>query len=381
MLKLAAVFCALASLLMMACSSGSKAVPTATRAALPSFEEEAGRGAYGVGVTTLTMDDTSRATAPNRDAPGTPDRKMMVEVWYPIAAGASEAEVRDAPLLRSDARYPLIIFAHGLSSFARQSASYTQHLASHGYIVAAPGFPQSRIDTPGGPRISVVLDQPADASFVIDEMLRMSAATEGTFAAAIDADRIGMTGHSLGGLTTMLSIYGPLRDARIKAAIAFAPFACVLPPDIAGGASVPVMVVGGTRDRIVGIASIRVAYEVARAPKYYAEITGADHIQFGDFNLTDDKLGGDVISTVTRGGVFEEVAGVAKGLHSDIGQCATREPLTGDPITHERQLELMRALSTPFFDAKLRGDAAGQRFLDETLPSIAGVRVEMDVGR
>ncbi len=106
----------------------------------------------------------------------------------------------------------MIIFAHGLSAFSRQSVEYTTELASHGYIVASPGFPQSRIDAPGGPRLAAVLDQPADVSFVIDQMLKLNRANDGPFAGTIDEDHIGMTGHSLGGLTTMLTTHGGGRD-------------------------------------------------------------------------------------------------------------------------------------------------------------------------
>ncbi len=65
----------------------------------------ASRGQYGVGVTTLSMDDTSRPTAASRSAPAQPDRKMDVEVWYPAAVTATPPEERNVALDRSGARY------------------------------------------------------------------------------------------------------------------------------------------------------------------------------------------------------------------------------------------------------------------------------------
>ncbi len=368
-------------LLVAACSSGDEARPaaTSTPVAAPTLEQVANRGPYGVGVATFSLVDAARPTAPNREAPGTPDRRMDVEVWYPAAATAEAPEQRDAALERSGGPYPLIIFAHGFSSLRRQSASYTQHLASHGYVVAAPGFPQSRIDTPGGPRISAVLDQPADVAFVIDEMLRRGAAGVGVFAGAIDANRIGMTGHSLGGLTAMLSAYGAERDARIKAIVPISPFGCVLPLDIAAGTSVPAMIIGGSRDRIVGPASIRAAYEAASVPRYYAEIIGADHIRFADFDTTDEKLG-DVVSTASRGDAAGDAVKVAQALNGNVAACLGRTDATGELIAGDRQRELLRTLATPFFDAYLRGDTAAMRFLRETLPALSGIRLESDAG-
>jgi len=374
----AAAVAALAlALLLAACSSQGKPgpAPSPAQAVAPSVDEVANRGRYGVGVTTLDLVDPSRPTLPNREAPGSPDRRMAVEVWYPAAATATAPEQRDAALDRSGAPYPLIIFAHGFSSSRRQSASYMQQLASHGYVVAAPDFPQTRIDTPGGARISAVLDQPADVSFVIDEMLKRDAASDGAFAGAIDENRIGMTGHSLGGLTAMLVAYGPFRDPRVKAVAPISPVGCLLPAEIAAGVSVPAMIIGGSRERIVDPASIRAAYEAASPPRYYAQIIGADHVRFADLDVTDEQLG-DVVSTASRGDVAGEAIKVAQAIGGDAAACLQRTDETDELISGERQRELLRTVATPFFDAYLRDDPGAMRFLLETLPKLDGIRFE-----
>jgi predicted dienelactone hydrolase len=368
-------------LLLVACSSQHEGAPpsTPTQVRVQRLEDVANRGQYGVGVTTLELVDTSRPTEPNREAPGAPDRRMNLEVWYPAAAATEAPEQRDAPLDRSGGPYPLIIFAHGFSSFRRQSASYTQHLASHGYVVASPDFPQSRIDTPGGPRISAVLDQPADVSYVIDEMLKLDAAGDGGFAGAIDEGRIGMTGHSLGGLTTMLAAYGAARDGRIKAIAPISPVGCLLPTDIAAGLSVPAMIIGGSKERIIDPASIRAAYQAASTPRYYAQIIGADHIRFADIDTTDERLG-DIVSTASRGDVTGDAIKVAQALDANAAACLERTEESDSLITGERQRELLRIVATPFFDAYLRDDEASMRFLQETLPTLTGIRFESDAG-
>lgn len=342
-----------------------------------TVEQAASAGPHGVGVTTLQIVDTTRVTAPNRDDPGAPERRMVVEVWYPAAATAAAPEQRDAALDQSGGPYPLIIFAHGFSAFRTQSPSYTRHLASHGYIVASADFPQSRIGTPGGPRISAVLDQPADVSFVIDEMLKRAAATDGAFAGAIDEDRIGMTGHSLGGLTTMLTAYGAMRDARIKAFAPISPVGCFLPAGFGANASVPMMVIGGTRERILDPASIRAAYEGAGPPKYYVQIIGADHIRFADFDTTDEQLG-DIVAQTSRGDLVGDAIKVAQATGANVAKCLERTTSTDELITGARQRELLRTAATPFFDAYLRGDQSAFRFLRETLPALAGIRVESE---
>lgn len=336
----------------------------------------ANRGQFGVGVTTLSMVDASRPTAASGGAPAQQERKLDVEVWYP--ATAATAEDRGAAFDRSGAPYPLIIFAHGLSAFARQSVEYTTQLASHGYVVAAPAFPQSRIDAPGGPRLAAVLDQPADVSFVIDQLLKLNRATDGMFAGGIDEDRIGMTGHSLGGLTTMLMAHGPQRDARIKAIAPISPVGCLLGGSLVGDASVPTMLIGGSIERIVEPATTRRVYDDARPPRYYAEIVGADHARFADIDITDAQLGGGIVSRVAGGDVVTDGLKIASVTGANAADCLVHNAPADQPITGERQRQLLRTVATPFFDAYLKGDAGAMRFLTETLPALDAIRFKYD---
>lgn len=337
----------------------------------------ANRGQYGVGVTTLSIVDPSRPTEANRGAVAQPDRKMDVEVWYPAMAAATP-EDRDVAFDRSGGPYPLIIFAHGLSAFARQSVEYTAALASHGYIVAAPGFPQSRIDAPGGPRLAAVLDQPADVSFVIDQMLKLNRANDGRFAGTIDEDRIGMTGHALGGLTTMLTAHGSGRDVRIKAIAPISPVGCLLGASLIADESIPTMVIGGSIERIVDPATVRGVYDAARAPKYDVEIIGADHARFADIDIMDTQLGANIVSQVAGGDVATDSLKIAAATGADATACLVHSPAADAPIAGEQQRTLLRTVATPFFDAYLKGDPGAMRFLTETLPTLDGIRFKSE---
>ena len=333
----------------------------------------AARGPYGVGVTTLNMVDGTRPTIANRGAPAEPDRKIDVEVWYP-ATSTAMSENRDAALDRSGGPYPLIIFAHGLGAFSRQSVEYTSGLASHGYIVAAPAFPQSRNGSAGGPRLAAVLDQPADVSFVIDQLLKLNLSGEGLFAAAIAPDRIGMTGHSLGGLTTLLTAHGSGRDARIKAIAPISPVGCLIGAGLVGDASVPTMVIGGSIERILEPAAIRRVYDEAKAPKYGVEIIGADHTRFADVDVSDTQLGADIVARVAGGDLVADALKIAEATGAEAGSCLEHSDATDDAITGERQRALLRTVATPFFDAYLKSDPGAMRFLTETLPALDGIR-------
>lgn len=352
--------------LLAACGGGSSAqAPAAT-----SYAAATERGPFGVGVTTLELIDRSRPLEANGEFPGSDERALTVEVWYPADPAAEEPEARDAELDRSSGPYPLIVFAHGFSGTRRQSVAYTQHLASHGYVVAAPDFPGSHAGAPGGPRLSAALDQPGDVSFLIDELIAFDGTEGHLLEGAIDEAAIGMSGHSLGGLTTLLSVYGPGRDARIEAAVPLAPASCFLPQGVADGVSVPVLFITGTGDLITPIQTVRYGYRIAHAPKYLVELSGGSHIRFADVDIDDvavtefDQLGFDP----------DEFLADAARLDAKLGGNASTCLPSGDPpddapLTLDRQQELLRAFATPFFDAYLRESEGALAFLQDELPS------------
>src|SRR5512147_1094799 len=77
-------------------------------------------GKLRVGVTTVTAVDTSRG-----------NRTLTTELWYPARRAGRDA----APLPR---KYPLVIVAHGLCGSRLYYDYLAPHLASWGFIVAAP---------------------------------------------------------------------------------------------------------------------------------------------------------------------------------------------------------------------------------------------------
>src|SRR5262245_22718938 len=63
-----------------------------------------------------------------------PDRILPTEVWYPARYSG-----RDAPIRRG--RFPLVLVAHGHCGLRTNYTYLTTHLASWGFVVAAPDFP------------------------------------------------------------------------------------------------------------------------------------------------------------------------------------------------------------------------------------------------
>jgi predicted dienelactone hydrolase len=388
---------ALAALLAVACGGGQEegpsptAMATATAVATPvatasplatavptvTAQDLTERGPFAVGVSTLTLVDESRPTDPNGSYPGADSRTLVTEVWYPAEGRTQASELRDAPLDLSQAPYPLIVFSHGLTGVRRQSTFYTEHLASHGYIVISPDYPLSNGLAPGGPRAGDVLNQPGDVSFLIDSFLGFSDEPGNQFEGAIDETAIGLTGHSLGGLTTLLATFGPLADPRVKAAVPLAPVSCLVGSQNYEGSRTPLLVISGSDDQVVAFESARQAYDDANPPKYLLELLGGNHLRFADGDLPDFPLG--TLETIGGATFVEDALRIIQATGADPTACPVAEahPQT---LSGDRQQELTRLFATAFFDYYLKGDEGTSYVLTaefaQTIPE-----VELEIGQ
>ena len=354
--------------------------PTVTPAATVSAEALTERGPYAVGVTTLTLVDESRPTDANGDSADVDSRTLVTEVWYPADGPAAAGEARDAPLNRSAAPYPFVVYSHGFLGNRRYSATYTAHLASHGYVVASPDYPLTNLGAPGGPRAGDVLAQPGDVTFIIDSLLAFSDQAGHPLEGAIDEEAIGLTGHSLGGLTSVLATYGRLRDPRVKAALPMAAPACLVGAAAYETPAVPMLVMGGTADRVVSWPSARAPYDMAPPPKYLLAFIGGNHLRFADLDVEDTFL--PDFGSLAQ--FAEESARIVAGTGADLIACMAQTPAdlkTEPPLTGKRQRELVNLFATAFFDRYLKGDDAAASVLSaEFIAGIAELRLEAEPG-
>ena len=306
-------------------------------------------------------------------------RSLPVELWYPATeeyAGQDVAEatrdryelvpglpfawqdaVRDATARRG--RHPLVAFSHGYGGHRRQSTFLCTHLASHGYVVAA-------VDHTGNTMLEVVQGvltlrsggtlphpdtvlrefvvlRPADVSFAIDHVLGMDG--------LVDADRIGMAGHSFGGWTTLTTT---ARDRRIRAAVPLAPAggASPLPVDLLRESvdfrwdrEVPTLYVVAARDSLLPLAGMYELLERTPAAKRMVVLEDADHLHFCDRVEETHEL----FRTMPTDPLFEHIQ---KAI----------PPIT-ELVPGERTHLAIRALALAHLDAHLRGDEGAARLL------------------
>jgi predicted dienelactone hydrolase len=234
-------------------------------------------GPFGRGVHFLDLEKPS-AVNPSEQ------RHLRVAVWYPAPPGTGPVDeqrraVIDAPLDLSGGPYPLVLFSHGSCGYAEQSLFLTPYLASHGFVVVAPDHTGNTLfEFPACGTAAVqaasLVERPQDMEFVLERALAENEDASSFLFGAIDPSRIGMTGHSFGGLTTYLV---EALDPRVRVAIPMA-------PAVPAGAhlEVPSLTMFGEVDTVVNNDRIRAAYEAARAPKLLVEVGDAGHFAFSD---------------------------------------------------------------------------------------------------
>jgi dienelactone hydrolase len=165
---------------------------------------------------------------------------------------------------------PMILAIHGLDGTPNALAPLLDEWTRAGYVVVAPTFPKTKKDARGKALRSEVVDQAADARFVLDEVLDRASAL------GIDPDEVGAAGMSLGGMT----VYGLIshtccEDGRIDAAIVMAGVHDVFPTGTYVHQDVPVLLLHGDAD--VGLHNSQSAYAQLAPPKWFVTLHGEGH--------------------------------------------------------------------------------------------------------
>lgn len=222
-------------------------------------------GPFDVGQAEVVFVDDSRPTEENRGFPGKPNRTFPTTIWYPED---------------SDAAHPLLIHSHGIVSSRTEMSYLAEHLASYGYVTASADYPLTSGSTPGGANATDVVNQPADVSFLIDSVLGLGI-EERPFDGTIDTSRIGLTGYSLGGLTTSLTTYHRrLRDPRIRAAVSIAGLDSAFTARFYDTSDVPFLMIAGTADALVDYESNAAIIPDRIANGSLLTIAGGAHLGF-----------------------------------------------------------------------------------------------------
>jgi pimeloyl-ACP methyl ester carboxylesterase len=221
-----------------------------------------------VTVTERDWTDATRATPRTSHFAGASQRELRTLVWQPDVAD---------PL-------PLLVLAHGFGGLPEKFDAFARAVATTGFVVAAPAFPLTNENAPGGHDAGLgdVVSQPGDVSFVITQLLA-EAATPGTLLADHPrASDVAVLGHSLGGVTAIALTRKPCcRDARVRAAIFVSAPALTLTDAFFPGPfdsnGPPTMVMQGTDDTTVPYSTALALYGLLQPPRVLVGLSGAGH--------------------------------------------------------------------------------------------------------
>lgn len=248
---------------------------------------------------------------------------------------------------------PVVLFSHGLGGARDNNPYLGEHWANRGYVVVFLQHPGSdtevlREASPGDRRQT--LTQAAnvknfklridDVHAVIDALELWQDSAEHPLHGRLDLQRIGMSGHSFGAMTTQ-AVSGQhfrrggadLSDARIDAALMLSPSA----PRRGSAES---------------------AFAEVRLP--WLLMTGTRDVSpIGDIDL-EARLA--VYPALPKGGKYELV------LDGAAHTAFTQRGLPADGERNPNHHRVILALSTAFWDAYLGDDAGARRWLDGAGP-------------
>ena len=230
---------------------------------------------------------------------------------------------------------PVIVFSHGRGSVKTDLRYLAEHLASHGYIVAAlehPGSNKTSFKAVNQNKKQLVapqefLDRPRDVSFILDELEKLNQTGNSPLQGKLATNNVMVVGHSFGGGTALALAGGELqienlkqrcqqnlstanlgervqcagqilpektyqlRDARIKQAIALNPTTSLMFGETGlTKVQIPTLILSSSADKITPALTEQVmGFAKIPSPKWLVGVVGASHLSVIDPSVILDQ--------------------------------------------------------------------------------------------
>jgi predicted dienelactone hydrolase len=261
--------------------------------------------------------------------------EITVQVWYPTTENTTMLHLYDGlymdtaldtPTPDCSETRPVFAFSHGNQGVRWQSTFLTERLATHGFVVIAPGHTGNTTFDYSAERMpEMVFRRPLDIKDSIDWLFDVGGHDAGLTDCLDESQGYAVGGHSLGGYTASAvggagfdyeasvaycedtggwlcdefqawiaehpeAATAQFGDERVWASIPLAPAGFEVLGAGAASAEIPFMVLGGERDNSTPMATqVRPIYEALGSEvKYLGMLKDAGHMIFSmDFELTN----------------------------------------------------------------------------------------------
>lgn len=221
-------------------------------------------GDYAVTMEELKLVDEFRSVPDTRVEGQTLPRTIDLRIWYPDTAPARAM--------------PLVLYSHGMMGNFDEGLHYANHFVSHGYIFVAPNFPLTNMSNGQEANAVDVVNQPADISFILDEILRRNSDKQDVLYGRIDTDQLVAMGLSLGGMTTHMLGYDPQRmDTRFNSLVAIAAPSVMFTGKFFASREVPYLAVASPKDSFIEYTSNALAVLEKIKPATLVTIADGSH--------------------------------------------------------------------------------------------------------
>ena len=260
-------------------------------------------GPYPVGTTTFMLGDRIvymfYPADKDRLSEGTPVSSYSSADAFPPALRAAVPKqlIQDVPLdatkdapVATDGPFPVVIHSHGFGGYPEFTSQHLAHLASWGFVTAAPDHLERDLAANSLGRVVRGETDVEDLRHTLEHLQADNAS--GPFAGSMDFEKLAAEGHSAGGSAAGKFAYDPAvktfigqapgaplhlsMDGTTTADQIAAAYANQAPPDK------PSMLLAGEVDGVIPLASVTAEYTWLGAPKRFVVLKGAGHNAFTD---------------------------------------------------------------------------------------------------
>jgi predicted dienelactone hydrolase len=273
-------------------------------------------------------------------------RQIPLDVYFSSAASTNK---------------PVIVFSHGWGSVRTDLRYLAEHLASHGYVVAAlehPGSNETSFKAVNQGKKQLVapqefLDRPRDVSFILDELEKLNQTANSPLQGKLATNNVMVVGYSFGGGTALALAGGELqienlkqrcqpnlakdnlgetlqcvaqalpektyqlRDGRIKQAIALNPTTSLMFGETGlTKVQIPTLILSSSADKITPPLTEQImGFAKIPSPKWLVGVVGASHLSVIDPNLTPYQQGKlPILNKEVTGKQAQDVRKFLKGV-------------------------------------------------------------------